>query len=184
MRGKPAIDEAGKRYGALSVVALSEVKYRAARKWLCVCDCGRQVHIVGTNLRKGNTKSCGVCGSGLLPGDEAAFRQLLNQYRTQARKRGLSFELSRDQFRTLTSGSCHYCGSPPAYIYKPSRDRDGADPYIYNGVDRMNNDLGYIAGNVATCCGVCNGAKSTMSSDQFLALVAKVARHSNLLYKD
>lgn len=31
--------------------------------WLCVCDCGNLTEVIGKDLRKGNTKSCG-CGQG------------------------------------------------------------------------------------------------------------------------
>lgn len=28
-------------------------------KWICRCDCGSQISVLQTNLRKGNTRSCG-----------------------------------------------------------------------------------------------------------------------------
>lgn len=27
--------------------------------WLCWCECGNKVEVLGTNLKNGNTKSCG-----------------------------------------------------------------------------------------------------------------------------
>lgn len=52
------IDETGNKYGRL------KVKYRATQKgqpikWHCVCDCGKEIDVLGTSLRSGNTKSCG-----------------------------------------------------------------------------------------------------------------------------
>ena len=28
-------------------------------RWHCICDCGNECDVVGTNLRTGHTKSCG-----------------------------------------------------------------------------------------------------------------------------
>lgn len=54
-------DETGKRYGRLLVVAYhsrSEGKAKHPR-FLCKCDCGKEVVVLGTNLRRNHTTSCG-----------------------------------------------------------------------------------------------------------------------------
>jgi len=59
MRGGPPIkDITGQRFGRLVAV---KVAGRIRRKfaWECACDCGNTIRVVGTNLRSGNTKSCG-----------------------------------------------------------------------------------------------------------------------------
>lgn len=53
------IDETGKRYGKLTVLRKSSDSKSKHIKWICQCDCGKQVEVVGSNLRRGNTKSCG-----------------------------------------------------------------------------------------------------------------------------
>lgn len=53
-------DMIGKRFGKLTVLARSErTSSNGTRYWLCQCDCGKQKEIVGTNLKQGNTVSCG-----------------------------------------------------------------------------------------------------------------------------
>lgn len=51
----------GKRYGRLTV--LEEVPREQCRRkqieWYCRCDCGESVPVVATNLRRGQTTSCG-----------------------------------------------------------------------------------------------------------------------------
>jgi hypothetical protein len=37
-----------------------------------------------------------------------------------------------------------------------------------NGIDRVDNTLGYELGNVIPCCSVCNRAKSNLPLDYFL----------------
>lgn len=55
-------DLIGKRFGKLVVVSLYSNASRnppTARKWLCKCDCGNEVIVIGRNLGSGNTQSCG-----------------------------------------------------------------------------------------------------------------------------
>ena len=50
--------------------------------------------------------------------------------------------------------------------------------YTYNGIDRIDNALGYVIGNVTSCCGTCNKAKATMGRIDFLDWVRRVYRWS------
>lgn len=52
------INIAGKRFGRLIVIKRAEHTGKRAH-WLCRCDCGNEVVVSGTNLRNGNTSSCG-----------------------------------------------------------------------------------------------------------------------------
>lgn len=54
----PPIDISNKRYGRLTAKSVYDKKNREIR-WLCICDCGKEAIVFGTNLRKGHTKSCG-----------------------------------------------------------------------------------------------------------------------------
>ena len=53
----------GQRFGKLVVIkhAGSYISPRNSRstKWLCKCDCGKEIIAIGKNLRRGVTKSCG-----------------------------------------------------------------------------------------------------------------------------
>lgn len=57
MRAK---DMTGQRFGRLVVLGRAEQS-----KWRCRCDCGNEVAILGGNLQKGFTKSCGCLNSEL-----------------------------------------------------------------------------------------------------------------------
>jgi hypothetical protein len=52
------IDITGKRFGRLLAVRPLTVKSERWY-WLCRCDCGTEREIIGTNLRRGRTRSCG-----------------------------------------------------------------------------------------------------------------------------
>jgi hypothetical protein len=56
----PSYDIAGKRFGQLTVIkrAINNSKQGKSR-WICKCDCGKEVIIVRDHLVRGNTISCG-----------------------------------------------------------------------------------------------------------------------------
>lgn len=53
------IDLTNKRFGKLSVVGLFGKDRRGEYRWLCRCECGNEVVVLGSHLRKGDTVSCG-----------------------------------------------------------------------------------------------------------------------------
>ena len=53
-----SIDHVGKQYHKLTV--LKNIGITNGRTtWLCRCDCGKEVEVIGRSLTNGNTKSCG-----------------------------------------------------------------------------------------------------------------------------
>ena len=53
------IDLTGQVFGRLTIIKqVPNIKPKHSR-WLCLCECGRKVETNGTNLRQGNTRSCG-----------------------------------------------------------------------------------------------------------------------------
>ena len=49
----------GSRYGMLTVLGRAEVRAGGLAYWRCLCDCGKEIEVRGTDLRKGHTTSCG-----------------------------------------------------------------------------------------------------------------------------
>ncbi len=52
------INEVGNRYERLTVIAEAKTVSGNAM-WLCRCDCGNMATVLGFQLRRGHTKSCG-----------------------------------------------------------------------------------------------------------------------------
>jgi 5-methylcytosine-specific restriction endonuclease McrA len=75
-----------------------------------------------------------------------------NSNKSGARSRGLEYMLTPDQHDALVTGRCVYCGARP-------------DPF--NGIDRVDNERGYVEGNVVTACFDCNRAKGQMTVGEF-----------------
>ena len=171
------IDETGNRYGKLLVLGRS-AKGKPGRGlwWVCECDCGSFYRALGSNLRSGRAFACGCLRGGMncRPRGEAMFNALYLGYKARARKRRLSFEIGRDDFRRLTKGNCVYCGVPPT---REKRQKSCNGGYKYNGLDRVDSEKGYILSNVASCCAQCNQAKLDFSSEDFLSWIERVSSY-------
>lgn len=163
----------GTRYGRL--VVIKEAVKRApngAVKYICDCDCGQQTIANGACLRAGKWKSCGCLRKEAgyakrLPPGIAGFNALYESYKRQAKYRGHAFHLNKYDFGLLTRQRCTYCDVEPKSI-KRSRADSLAEPYIYNGIDRINNKKGYTLHNCVPCCALCNRMKRDLTTKQFL----------------
>lgn len=174
-------DMAGMRFGKLVVVAPAKSKHNRAR-WICKCDCGKECVAVGKTLRKGKKRSCGCIRTGLtvrnaaaqsLP-SEAAFNSLFSQYRSNSGKRDILFSLSKEEFRVLTSQVCFYCSADPQQVMW-NFNRTGN--YLYNGIDRRDNTVGYTVKNCLPCCGNCNRMKHIQTSEDFIASCIRISQN-------
>jgi 5-methylcytosine-specific restriction endonuclease McrA len=121
---------------------------------------------------------CGACGhitGNAKPYGQAAFKYLYDVYKIGAKRRNLEFELSQDQFRSLTKAPCHYCGVEPQSTTK-HRIKHANGDYIHNGIDRVNNSVGYTIDNCVPCCKTCNRMKHKLDKQAFLAHVCKIQK--------
>lgn len=54
-----ALNLEGQRFTRLTVLRRVENNKKGQSRWLCKCDCGKEVVVAGHYLKSGNTKSCG-----------------------------------------------------------------------------------------------------------------------------
>jgi hypothetical protein len=73
---------------------------------------------------------------------------------------------------SIIFSNCHYCGSAPS---NTKRHKNSIQPIAYSGIDRKDNAIGYVSGNVVPCCRVCNRAKETLSVSAFAAWAKSLA---------
>lgn len=150
------LDISGKTFGRLTAI-----KYSGNKKWLCKCSCGKEKIVSGESLRTGRTKSCGCLhkdkmNKKTLPNSKSSFNKLMGMYKNKSKKRGYKFFLSESEFLNLTKGNCFYCGRGP---FQESKCKKNSEPYIYNGIDRVNSSGDYELKNCVSCCSDCNYAK-------------------------
>lgn len=73
------------------------------------------------------------------------IESLYNSCIRSAKKRKHSFNLNINDFKELVLTKCNYCD-----YYKENE---------VNGIDRVNNDIGYEKDNCVSCCEICNKMK-------------------------
>lgn len=146
-----------------------------------VCDCGNEfVRAVSGLVRyRDSNASCGCEAKRPKWRDapnRAARNGVLKLYQTGACKRGLSWELTDEDFDRLTALDCYYCGGPPSAMRKSNQTYENGD-FIYTGIDRKDNALGYTPENVVPSCAICNRAKSSMPYGDFMTWVARLTAY-------
>ena len=162
------IDETDNKHNKLTVIKRHGSHRCGGATWLCRCDCGIESIVLGHHLRSGKVKSCGCTWGGYEVG-ESAFNKLFYVFKLSAKKRNHSWNLSKEHVKKITKMNCSYCGSKPKTIAK-GKNGD----YIYNGIDRVDNNLGYEIDNVVPCCKKCNLAKHIMSTEEFFDWIKTV----------
>jgi len=177
--------EPGQVFGRLTAVSLHDKRFSGHRVWECRCTCNAVVLVTSSEL-VGGQKSCGCAKSDAIreairkPQGHAGKTKLYHAYKNGAETRGLSFSLDFPDFLRLTQLDCFYCGVQPAQVSDrgktPAARKHSA--YIYNGLDRIQNDVGYELSNVLPCCSTCNYARGGLAQDSFLLWIAQAYRHS------
>lgn len=171
IKGRPLNNIAGKRFGKL--IAIEKVSTPNTNSggyyWNCLCDCGNYKKVRVGHLTTGNVKSCGCLSK--LPNGKAAFNAMYYRYGYDASRRGYSFELTKDQFKKLTSQNCHYCNTKPETEFCHC---NYLTPYICNGIDRKDNSKGYSLDNCLPCCGRCNRMKMEDNYEEFLERIKSI----------
>ena len=71
------IDLTGKQFGRLTVIKRDITKKANEAYWICQCECGTVKSVIGSDLRKGKTKSCGCLQKEIA--SEKRIKDLKNQ---------------------------------------------------------------------------------------------------------
>lgn len=149
----------------------------------CKCSCGNIKWFYYGNLVSGSCQSCGCLKKEQLrkqnwkPLGHATLYSVYGYYKRNARLRNIEFKLTWEEFKFLLLKNCYYCG----IIGASFRKMKYGDYARFNGVDRLDNDLGYLSSNSVSCCKECNQAKNDRSVTQFKSWVERI--YGNLFHK-
>lgn len=75
------------------------------------------------------------------------------------------YNLTIEDFWKIKTSDCRYCGEIGS----------GEKP---NGIDRLNNEIGYIVENCVPCCYSCNIMKNVFAETDFLKHIKKIYNHN------
>jgi hypothetical protein len=157
-----------------------KTRIKSAYFYQCKCICGEENLLRFDHLLKSFNQS--KCSCRLkkrcfktLPNNEAITNYILDTYQRNARKRGIAWGLSLSHFRGLIKMPCHYCGTENSCTTKKHKET-----YTHNGVDRLDNIIGYTVDNCVPCCKICNMAKFNLSLADFEDWMQRLFKAMNL----
>lgn len=171
---------AGLKFGNWTSLGKSELSTKKKNILKCVCKCGKISHIAKGLLVSGKTKQCIHCSarSRVKPNGEAVFNSVYSQYIRQAKKRGIDWSLTKEQFSSLIKMNCFYTNLPPSNI----TTKNGST-LIYNGIDRLDDTKGYTIENSVPCIGDINMMKRSMEYSHFINLCNLVSINTSKINK-
>lgn len=101
----------------------------------------------------------------------------LEDNKRRAAERGKEWAISDEEARKCFVSDCQYCGRKSQWDLRVMPIGSKIRP---NGIDRVNNDLGYIPGNCVPCCYECNHSKNDRSLEDFRTWVKIVYERFDL----
>jgi hypothetical protein len=134
------IDLTGKRFGRLIVVAYAE-----HRNWICNCICGARTIVAGSNLRRGQSKSCG-CLARELSKSRATTHGMSKsrEYRTWRAMRDRCLNPNSHAYEWYGGRGISICDDWLSFVALLA-DMGSRPPGC--SIDRINNDGNYEPGN-------------------------------------
>jgi Zn-finger nucleic acid-binding protein len=153
-------------------------RVRNTLSWWSLCPhCN--VEFLRTTHKFDEVKSCYGCRgvSRRTFSEEITWKQFYSQTKARKRAKELGFDLSLSDFKKISQMDCSYCGAEPL---PRNIGKEWYPAVRVNGLDRIDSSVGYLYGNVVSCCAACNTAKGSMSVEEFVKLITKIYERQNL----
>ena len=143
------IDLTGQRYGRLTVIARHGRDASRQITWLCRCDCGNQSVVLGSNLRKGHTTSCGCLRDELRFTHGKYHTRLHNVWKLMKRRCYNPNDKRYHRYGERGIGVCDEWRNDfgAFYDWAMANGYDENVPYGQCTIDRIDNNKGYSPDN-------------------------------------
>jgi len=157
-RSSPSIkkDYSGKYVGNRVVLRFSRFAKFNDPLWLVRCTCGHEFESLSQDLKRKECRNCRMKHN-----RKRRFESLYNTFIYKTKKRGLSTDISYEDFLLFTqTPSCHYCDAPIVWSEFQSKS---TKRQAYN-LDRKDSRQSYTKNNLVVCCPRCNLSKNNLFS--------------------
>lgn len=125
----------------------------------CKADKETDEFYVDNSRPRGRVARCKKCYAEKQKAYRLTPQRRFLEAKSNAVRRGFDWRLSFAEYtQWIAEGSCFYCGEEHC-----------------NGIDRLNNEPFYDAGNTVTCCGPCNQMKSNLKMGEFIERIQMIA---------
>jgi len=132
------------------------------------------------SLRENGFTACSKCSRKYFKQaktKDQKLKRVYSKYKKSAKTRNLEFLLTLEECLNLFKSRCYYCNDLPENI-------ETTYQIEYQGIDRIDNNMGYISDNVIPCYAFCNYAKHYHSQEKFLEKVEKIHKNVQRLKQD
>jgi hypothetical protein len=155
--GQNFADLTGQRFGKLHIAGRStDYVYKDGRKrvrWVCLCDCGNVKHILGSAIKRGQTKSCGCLHKQQLSKRTwRAYEEISGVYwsrlQTDAKKRTLIWDISPAYAWDVFISQQRKCALTNVPLQFERNFKKHGSKNQTASLDRKDNQIGYVEGNV------------------------------------
>lgn len=173
-----------KKFGKLLVIKKEKSNKRNNSMWKCICDCGKEIIVMGESLVKGRTKSCGcLVHESLWKGYEEISGTYWGRCKSSARKRGLKFNLKiEDAWQKFLDQNrkCALSGRLLLFNKQYLNQRSGIPEWQTASLDRIDSNKGYFIDNIQWVDVSINYMKNDMKEKEFIQFCIDVANYSKV----
>jgi len=188
LRWKPdkrTLKNIGSRFG--SVVIVDYAYHSGGRPYLIIqCDCGVRRSVSSSEVKRGNYQTCKLCDrsvrrnhwswKGIGDMSSETYRQWLNS----AKERGLEFTVDKEYVYSVFLRQNKKCAITGVDLTFGGVGNTGRTASL----DRIDNNSGYVHGNVQFIHRTINYMRADMDIGDFLSICKMVTDHSGSMSGD
>lgn len=137
------IDLTNQKFGKLVVLEKDQIKTKSGNaKWICQCECGNEVSVIGSHLRSGHTSSCGCNRISNIAQGHAKERI----YRTWKKMHIRCSDPNSDRYKWYGGKGIEVCNQWSSFIeFRSWAYASGYDDTLT--IDRINSEKNYSPDN-------------------------------------